>query len=344
MNKSAYIITFTPYFKNILKAELTDLDKSVYFDKDISDSIALINSKKSFSKVFDLYKKNTPIFVKHIMPVMRTGKITGTLESDRDILLNGIREIVEMAKGSKFSVQCRIVDANLSYSSKDLEVYIGNMYFNEGYIPSFSDKEILNEDIFVISVLINKFDYYIGFSKSSDNLNFQSDEHRICSRTGREISRAENKLKEALAVFKIELRKDGSALDLGASPGGWTKVLVDYGYKVTSVDPGMLDISLQDNPNITHLKCKIEDLKFKESFDLIVNDMNIDPQITGDIMNSLSEALKEKGYAIVTLKLPIRPRESVKEATKILNMKYDVLKIRSLFHNRQEVTALLRKK
>ena len=72
--------------------------------------------------------------------------------------------------------------------------------------------------------------------------------------------------------------------------------------------------------------------------------MNVDPEITAEIMNKLSYQLKDNGLAIVTIKLPGNVEERIRNGSNILSNNYDILSIRSLFHNRQEVTVLLRKK
>lgn len=342
---SAYIATYTPYFKNVARRELEEIDNSVHVARRISDGLALITSRKDQNDFLEEIKSESPVFLKHIMPVMNAGRIQKDLDTDKVTLLKSTQEIVDMKPGSKFAVQCRVVGGSLPYSAKDLEVHIGNAYYEKGNIPTFSDKEILNDDIFVISILIHDNTFYIGFSKSSDNINFHSDEARIRARAGgREISRAENKLIEALATFKVELDGKGTALDLGAAPGGWSKVLADYGYKVLAVDPAELHPDLENNPQISHLKVKSQDVHLQEPLDLIVNDMNMEPQETAVIMNENAHLLKDRGLAIVTLKLPDHPQRSITESVKILEKEYEVIKIRSLFHNRQEVTALLQRK
>jgi len=342
---SAYIVTYTPYFKNVARRELEEIDDSVHVASRISDGLALITSKKDQSLFLEKVNSESPIFLKHIMPVMDAGRIEKDLEKDKEILLSHTKGIVNMEPGSKFAVQCRVVGSGLPYSAKDIEVHIGNAYYEMGNVPTFSDKEILNEDIFVISILIHGDTFYLGYSKSSENLNFHSDEARIMARAGgREISRAENKLIEALATFNVKLDGIGTALDLGAAPGGWSKVLADYGYKVLAVDPAALHPDLENNSRITHLKVKSQDIHLEEPLDLLVNDMNIEPQETARIMNGVAHLLKDGGLAIVTLKLPDHPQRSIAESVKILEKEYQVIKIRSLFHNRQEVTALLQKK
>jgi len=341
---SQFIVTFTPYFKKSVVKELYAIDDSVSVTRVFSDGIILIDSlkdKKEF--IIELLRKNS-IFIKHIMPVMVGGKISGELDKDKQILLQSATNIAPLALREKFAIQCRIVSGGLDYSSKDIEVFLGQDFYRRGGVPSFSDNEIKNEDISIISIFINKDEYYIGFSNSRENLNFHCDEYRVCSKEGRKISRAENKLKEALAKFNIKLDENGVALDIGAAPGGWTNILVDYGFDVVAVDPGDLHSDLQNHPKVKHYKCRIENLIFDNYFDIIVNDMNVDPNITAEIMNSLSPMLKEGGIAIVTIKLPNNPEKGISEAIQIMGDKYDILETKSLFHNRQEVTTLIKKR
>lgn len=343
---SKFIITYTPYFRKNMIKELGNVDKGIKVEKVFSDSILLINSEMNNEEFVNKLLNQSPIFIKHIMPVMATGKISENLEKDKYEILEDVMNIASLSK-EDFAVQCRIVSggqAGLDYSSKDLEVFVGSYYESKGNIPTFSDNHLKNSNIKIISILVNRDNYYLGFSTSKENLNFHSDEYRICGKGGKEISRAENKLKEALSKFNITLNENGYALDIGAAPGGWTKVLADYGYEVIAVDPGDLKPELYNNPRIHHYKCRIEDLNFENFFDIIVNDMNVEPQVTASIMNNLSSSLKEKGLAIVTLKLPNKVEEDILQSTEILNKNYDVLTIKSLFHNRQEVTALIRKK
>ncbi len=342
-----FIITFTPTFKRNVLAELSCVDKSVKIDTSFDKTVMLIKTSLSKEKFIRECLKYSPIFIKHMMPVDKIISISGNKEMDFSQLISILDTFVKLKNNDKFAVQCRIKNMeNIDYNSKDVEVALGMHFEKSGAIATFSDNKIINEDIYVISILMSNEKAYIGYSTSKENLNFHCDEHRIASREGRKISRAENKLKEAIAKFNIKLSGEGVALDIGAAPGGWTKVLADYGYNVIAVDPGDLKKELYDNHKIQHMKCKIEDLSFKNYFDIIVNDMNVDPQITANIMNKLSSTLKKDGLAIVTYKLSnvSKSMEDIKEASKILSSNYEVLTVKSLYHNRQEVTALLKNK
>lgn len=344
---SQFIVTYTPIFKKNVLKELKEIDSNAEFKEIIDDSTALITTDLGRNEFIEKCLIKSPIFIKHMMPVDTVAQLRFSKDSDSKVLVALANQIAKLNKGDKYAVQCRIKNSRskgIDYTAKDVEVAVGMDLEKTGGVPTFSDRNLRNEDINVISILINDGTAYIGFSTSEQNLNFHCDEYRICGRDGREISRAENKLKEALAKFNIKLSGVGYALDIGAAPGGWTKVLADYGYNVVAVDPGNLKDELYDNPKIKHYKCRIEELDFKNCFDIIVNDMNVDPDITAQIMNSLAPTLKENGLAVVTFKLPNIGMESIEEASEIISDYYDVLSIKSLFHNRQEVTVLLRKK
>ena len=349
---SNFIISYTPYFKKNVIKEISNVGNAS-FVKNFDDSTALITSQFNQEDFFEKLAKSKPIFIKHICPAQISGKIACDLDCDKQLILDALlNEGYNVAHGEKFAIQARINGGGfegkkLEYSSKDLEVFIGTYFTEQGGEPVFSDRKITaGENVRVFSIFINGTDFYIGNSMSNQNLNFACDEYRISSKAGaREISRAENKLKEALAKYNINLGSQGGVgLDIGAAPGGWTKVLVDHGFKVVAVDPGNLHPQLQNHPNIKHFKCRIEDLKFENYFDIIVNDMNVDPQVTAQIMNSLAPCLKENGVAVVTLKLPSNPSKGIEESVAILSEKYHVLSVNSLFHNRQEVTAYIQKR
>lgn len=347
-----FVVTFTPYLKKSVFRELARVDDSVSVAKKISDGILLIQSEKEESDFLNELLKINPTFIKHICPAKPVGKIKENLEDDKQIILDLLlAEGFDVLDGEKFAVQTRVIaggtkEEPLPYSSKDIEVFVGTYFSQKGGKATFSDRAIVNRtNVKIFSIIVNDDMVYVGQSTSEQNLNFSCDEYRTSTKHGkREISRAENKLKEALSKYDIDLGdKGGVALDIGAAPGGWTKVLVDHGFDVVAVDPGDLHPDLQNHPKIQHHKCRIENLNFENYFDIIVNDMNVDPNITSEIMNSLAPSLKDGGIAIVTFKLPNNPEKGLIEGVEIVSECYDVVSINSLFHNRQEVTALIKK-
>ena len=97
-----------------------------------------------------------------------------------------------------------------------------------------------------------------------------------------QISRSEFKLEELFRVHDPGLPKGGTAIDLGASPGGWTRILRQHGFTVWAVDPGRLDQRLDGDRGITHVRNTAGPFLASTSVtaDLIVNDMRMDPGLS----------------------------------------------------------------
>src|SRR5690606_2902121 len=119
---------------------------------------------------------------------------------------------------------------------------------------------------------------YLGLSPAVFNLSDWAGGVRRFKREPGQISRAEFKLLEALESFGIELPANGRALDLGAAPGGWTRVLRQKGQYVTAVDPGELAPAVALDPRVQYRQMTAEAYLASgpDTFDLIVNDMRLD--------------------------------------------------------------------
>ena len=334
-----YIATYFPAFEKNAAAEIISADSGCVF-KPIAASLGFVsNAGQNFLSGL---KKSPPIFLRHIMPVHAEGFLNGDADADKEELLIAAKKTARLKTGDKFSVQCRVIGTQ-SFNAKDVEVKLGSYFENEGGLPVFCDDRLQSEETYAISVLIIKKKYFVGFSPTEENLNNHPDEYRVLSRGGGKIiSRAEYKLIEALYKFNVAIKSGGTALDLGAAPGGWTRVLLEHGLTVHAVDPGELHESLAFDGRVHHHKYRIENLQPDDKFDMIVNDMNIDPQTTAKIMVSLAGSLACGGVCVVTLKLPFSDADrSLSETKKILEEKYELIAIKNLTHNRREVTALL---
>lgn len=160
-----------------------------------------------------------------------------------------------------------------------------------------------------------------------------------------QVSRAERKLEEAIAVFGLPLRSGAVAIDLGASPGGWTRVLSRRGLKVYAVDPAELAPSVAVDPNVSHQRMKAQDFlkAAPDKVDLIVNDMRMEPLESCHIMVECAAQLKADGYGVLTLKLAANANaRSIRDALAILRSGYGKIEARQLYHNRKEATVVLR--
>ncbi|MFG1816611.1 SAM-dependent methyltransferase [Kribbella sp. NPDC049174] len=160
------------------------------------------------------------------------------------------------------------------------------------------------------------------------------------------VSRSEFKLEEAIATFGLELPAGGKALDLGASPGGWTRILRQHGQEVWSVDPGALDPRLRGDRRIHHAATTAG--RFfaanRVRFDVVVNDMRMDQVMSARMMLDAGAHLRRGGLAVVTLKGGGKnPLDGARRGMDVLRQEYDVLHARQLHHNRNEITVIARK-
>jgi 23S rRNA U2552 (ribose-2'-O)-methylase RlmE/FtsJ len=115
-------------------------------------------------------------------------------------------------------------------------------------------------------------------------------------RSGGLVSRAFYKLREVAS--RMDLRLDVShAIDVGASPGGWTVCLCQAGCeKVTAVDPGLLNLPapVARSGKVEHLRMRVEDaIPLLEArggvrIEMLVCDMNAPPV---DVVNIATRAL-----------------------------------------------------
>ncbi|HLT60295.1 MAG TPA: FtsJ-like methyltransferase family protein [Microlunatus sp.] len=157
-----------------------------------------------------------------------------------------------------------------------------------------------------------------------------------------QISRAEHKLEELFQLHPINVQ--GDALDLGASPGGWTRILLRHGARrVHAVDPGEPAATLARRKDVVwHRTTAGEYLhRARRGFSLVVNDMRMEPQQSVRTMISAADVLRPGGVIIVTLKISTnRPVEQVDRALDHLSRVYKITFARQLHHNRNEVTVV----
>jgi 23S rRNA (cytidine2498-2'-O)-methyltransferase len=164
-------------------------------------------------------------------------------------------------------------------------------------------------------------------------------------------SRSALKLAEALEEFLDEkerakrLAPGTTAVDLGASPGGWTWQLVQRGMMVTAVDNGAMDAALMDTGQVKHRRGDGFHFTPAEPVSWMVCDMVESPS---RIAHLVARWL-ERGWcveSIFNLKLPMKKRwEEVLRCRAIIDEALGgegyYLRMRQLYHDREEVTAYL---
>ena len=151
-------------------------------------------------------------------------------------------------------------------------------------------------------------------------------------------SRSYLKVEEAYAVLGAAPQAGESVVDLGAAPGGWSYSAAKRGATVAAVDNGPLKGGALGHPLITH---RAEDaFKFQtERVDWLFCDMVEDP----DRVLALVDRWLAEGRCrrfIVNLKYGrIDPLPLIRRA-KALQTHCALLRVRHLFHDREELTLV----
>tara|TARA_A100001015_G_scaffold223932_1_gene252356 strand:+ start:518 stop:1114 length:597 start_codon:yes stop_codon:yes gene_type:complete len=168
------------------------------------------------------------------------------------------------------------------------------------------------------------------------------------------INRAAFKLEEIEHKFKI-IEKSKEVLELGASPGGWTQVIVNSNSFVNITCFDLLEMKLK-NKNITFFK---EDFlnydfnNFKNKFDLVLSD--IAPNTTGhqstdhlkisqlinEIIERLKFILKVKGSFIFKIWKGEEEKEIINKLKLMFN-KVDYFKPKSSRKESSEIFIISR--
>ena len=166
---------------------------------------------------------------------------------------------------------------------------------------------------------------------------------------GASPSRSSVKLAEALLVFLGEegIRKrmtpGMSAVDLGASPGGWTWQLAQKSFSVIAVDNGPMDAALMETGQVKHRREDGFRYRPAEPVDWMVCDMVESPSRIA----TLAARWIGEGWCretIFNLKLPMKKRwEEVERCRTIIETALEgkrfELRMKHLYHDREEVTA-----
>jgi len=166
-------------------------------------------------------------------------------------------------------------------------------------------------------------------------------------------SRSTLKLEEAILVFLTDqqrkkiLRPGLSAVDLGASPGGWTYQLVSRGIKVTAVDNGPLSPAVLESGLVNHVRADGFGFVPSKPADWMVCDIVEQPARIARLVGQWMA----RGWcrrSIFNLKLPMKKRyEEIERCTALLweqlpkNRSRYRLRFKHLYHDREEVTGFV---
>lgn len=305
--------------------------------KKLVKGVFICEINETFEKIFEKFFLNKPIFIRYILPILLEKRINAKNNANIEELLKNINP----QKDDIFVLHLSILNDNSKLNKENIITDCFE-YFKKNNIiinPKKANR--------IIGLIVFDDILYFGTSAIKDSLSsWIFGESRFKNEDG-QISRAEFKLLEAFEYFNINLSNYKNALDLGAAPGGWTRVLLNKGLSVVAVDPAELDKRLLKNKNLYHYKGLSQDF-FKEcknkKFDIIVNDMKMDTKKSIQIVENAAKYLNNNGIIITTLKLnPNREFEEIKECINIIRQKHKIIGIHQLFHNRSEATIVFNK-
>ncbi len=162
-------------------------------------------------------------------------------------------------------------------------------------------------------------------------------------RTGDAPSRAGLKLEEAWATLGLWPGPGETCVDLGAAPGGWTARALERGAQVVAVDRAALAPELERHPRLQHLRESAFAYRPDAPVDWLLCDMAWRPL---DVAALLGRWGRE-GWAlhlVANLKLPMRDKVQTLEQARALLAEggWKALRMRQLYHDRDEVTVVAR--
>lgn len=321
---------------------------------ELAPGVYLADCDEGFWGLAETWIDDPPVFTRHFCPVDLTIPLVTT---PRDLSRLSDAVVAEYADlldpEVSFSVQSRIL-LDLPYKPFDV-----NRAVSAALAGASNSPLDVREPFQILSVVCAAANgpqgtekpaaasqrqlAFIGFSLASHNISDWAGGVRRFRREKEQISRAEFKMLEALEAFRIDLPAGGVALDLGAAPGGWTRVLRQNGQYVTAVDPAELHPRLAADRGVRHKRMTAEAYlkEGPDAFDFLANDMRMDARASAQMMNAFAEFLYPHAEALMTLKLG-KTAAALDPACVILQERFTILHMRQLFHNRNEVTIHLK--
>jgi 23S rRNA (cytidine2498-2'-O)-methyltransferase len=346
------LMTAQPEFINSAFAELKLFDKNVTEIEEIAPDILLCQAP-NVARLMSIASNTHPTFARHIAPVQTIIDLDNNEQDIGTIALTTIQlpNFALLERGTHFAVQTRLTQTNKADGERAYSSGQINRTLAEALAEETGAVEDIKKPQVIISLLCTMHKGYLGISEAKNNLSSWPGGARHYAQTKEQVSRAEFKLLEALEVFGVTLPSQGQALDLGAAPGGWTRLLLDAGIEVVAVDPARLDPRLAQRRGLEHYRGYAEDyledaVQKHKRYDLIVNDMRMDAREAARLLSKAANCLRAgDGFMVSVFKLPhatleIDPFVNLNEALIILKRSYQIVQARQLFHNRQEVTVI----
>jgi 23S rRNA (cytidine2498-2'-O)-methyltransferase len=334
-----FIYTCAPESAIEARDEFKALGAGVETIRSLAPGVFLARCAPGWDRLAVLLFAHPPIWTRHVNPVSQRVPLVddaGDLAALESILPS---VLLDLDTDLTFSVQTRLLGEGRRwpYSRFDINERLAAVV--EGWGAALDVREPQQ----ALSVVCVPGEAFLGLSLCAHNLSSWAGGEIRFRKEPERISRAEFKLLEALAVFGDEMPARGRALDLGAAPGGWTRILLERGLEVTAVDPAELDPRVIGRPGLRYIRSRFEDAKLSGRFDVILNDMRLDARDSARLMADAARLAAPGAFAVMTLKLPeSRMALTAEAALRILARDWTVRGARQLFHNRSEITVVLK--
>lgn len=184
----------------------------------------------------------------------------------------------------------------------------------------------------------------VGWVRAREALSLSAGGRARMKRTGEAPSRAAMKLDEALDWYGVSPGKGDLCVDLGSAPGGWTRRLHERGARVWSIDPANLAPDVLALKRVKHFKQSAFEFAPDEPVDFLFCDMAWRPLEVAQLLGKWAR----KRYAsqvVANIKLPMKDKlpTLVRVRQTLLDSGWKNLRVRQLYHDRDEVTVTARR-
>jgi tRNA(Ser,Leu) C12 N-acetylase TAN1 len=276
--------------------------------------------------------------------IARVTPIDRVVRAELQGIVAAVLSIGGIGAEDAFAVRCRRRGSH-GFSSRDVERSVGSA-IDQGHVDLECPEKVVS-----VEILFNRA--YVSVLRADEIVEKKILVERKWERGKRPLNRSELKMLEILQRYP-DMAPSGIALDLGAAPGGWSKVLSRYVELVYAVDPAPLDAEVAALGNVTHLPKKLEELNeddIPRRAGLIACDANISARELAPLMGPVVRRfLAADGFLALTLKAVTgQPRRELEVAAEVMakemeGLGVEVLAVTKLPHNtRSEMTFIGRR-
>ena len=332
------ILTASRHASSIALDELRATGCVAHLVRWLAPGVGLAALEACWEVLAQALHERPPIFLRHLCPAYVRTPVQQRPD-DLERLAGALAPLIEdLEPALPFSVQTRLLGDGWRYGRYEVNQRLASVLQEQGAPLD------VRRPAQVLSAVLTPSEAYLGLSRATDNLSDWAGGARRFKREAGQVSRAEFKLLEAVEVFGLHLPAGGSGLDLGAAPGGWTRILLKHDMRVLAVDPADLDPRVATQTAVRHVRQTAQRYLdgSDEQFDVLLNDMRMDALDSARVMLRAAGRLRGDGLAVMTCKLPaLQMAETSAAALALLRRGYAITGARQLFHNRTEITVAL---